>query len=81
MREVNSLILDIRKVLDNEAPWFLEKRSHYDPYRLLTEACERLEQVREMIEDRDEKIAELRQDLRDMDDQLSDLENQLAKDR
>ena len=67
MREIDSLISDIRKVLDTEAPWFLEKRSYYYPYRLLIEACKHLEQARELIEAREEEIAGLTQNLRDLE--------------
>lgn len=79
MVETESLISDIRKILDNENPWHVAKRPYYDPHRLLERAAMQIETLLERIEDCEEVIQEHRESLKDLEHQLCDLEKEVAE--
>lgn len=86
MVEAESLISDIRRILDNEEPWYTAKRPYYDPYRLLGRAVMQMEALLERIEDCEEVIREQRgeinnqlEDLRHLDRKLSGLESEVSE--
>lgn len=76
--DLTSLVSDIKKVLEREAPWYLDKRSYYDPYRLLRRAELALESALDQMDELEEETLDLKRDLRNMDDELVVLENKLA---
>jgi len=67
MVEAESLISDIRKILDNEDPWYTAKRPYYDPYRLLGRAVMQLEALIERVKDCEDVIREQRDQIRDLE--------------
>lgn len=64
--DLDSLTSDIKKALEPEDVWDLNKRPFYDPLRLLKRAGEALEEALSEIQSLKQDVASLKEEVRDL---------------